>query len=112
MEPLKIVKTSSLCSLGNFLSPTSLIEFLLKIEGFSSLSDSSSSGSFEEVKLEVCERQSSEGIHSSRESGSWSVNQNSILVKNVNNDSKFAGVISVVNKSNSSWFNKSSETLE
>ena len=46
------------------------------------------------------------------DSSAWSVQKHSVVIENIGNDGNVVNFASIVNQDNSSWFNKSSETLK
>ena len=98
------------CSLsGNLLSDWGWLPLGLKSKFLDFLEETSSANSTWDIKLELGERESSKWIE-----GSWdvlSINENARSVSNINDNNRLSVVISVVNKGNSTWLNKSPVTL-
>ena len=111
LESLEIGKVGSLCSGSESLWPSAISPFLWKSVFTDSLDYSSSSGSLEDIELVSGKGKSFDWVDFSGNSSSWSVKKNSVFVKNINDDSNFSKILSVVDNSDSSSLNKSSSGL-
>ena len=62
-----------------------------------------SSGTAEELQVNICERQSLQWVSNSREAGGWSINEHCVVVNDIYDHTNLAIILSVVNETRPSW---------
>lgn len=84
----------------------------IKIELLGSLGDGSSSGTFQKWKSELGASKSGERIGNSWEGTIWAVDEDSGVVKEIDDNDELSVIVSVIDKANSSWLDEISKTLQ
>lgn len=110
LEALQVGQVGTGVPGGQLLSEGSGGPLLVQIGGLNSLSEGAGAGATLDANLHSGEREPLEGHNAPGEASA--IDEHAAAVSNVNNGDLLAVVFSVVNESNSSWFDKVFVSLE
>ena len=93
------------------MADSGLLPFGIKIEFLGGLGNGSRSGSSQNRECELGGRKSGQWIDNSWESTIWAVDEDSGVVNEIDNNDKLSVIFTVIDKTNSSWLDEISKTL-